>query len=380
MIYFDHNATAPLHPSVQEVAQEALTQYFANPSSPHHLGQKSRAVIEQARKKLSELLHCKPHELVFTASATEANVMALWGHWWAQNSASLKKKILLSPLEHSSVYENVLYLKEKAQADIVFMPLTSQGIIDIPKVEEMLDSDVWAFCSLIAAQNESGVIQPWQEVAELCQKFKVPFHTDCVQLFGRVPFSISSAISTATLAFHKAGGLKGLGLLVVRSGVLLDPLIRGGGQEQKRRAGTENIAAICGAAALAEKIPELITIHSEHILPLRNQFEKMLLERIPTAKIVGKECERLPNTSYVIFPHVRSDALLMNLDLEDVCVSSGSACSSGMILPSRTLRALGYSEEEATHAIRFSLGPKNTLEEVVKVVGLLEKAVLKQAA
>jgi cysteine desulfurase len=209
----------------------------------------------------------------------------------------------------------------------------------------------------------------------------IPFHTDLVQCVGRNHFQLNKQpVSTATLSFHKVGGPKGVGLLYIRPGTCLQSVLRGGGQERKRRAGTENVLAICGAEALVEECRSLEKIFEENIKPLRNQFESELKKVHPKISVVGERAERLPNTSFIIFPGMKSDRLLMSLDFKGICLSSGSACSSGLVIPSRSLLALGYSEADAMSAIRFSLGAETPREEIPQVVAAVQASVLKLAA
>ncbi|MBN8554464.1 MAG: cysteine desulfurase [Deltaproteobacteria bacterium] len=379
MIYWDYNSTSPLRKRVKEKMASALDAQYANPNSSHSLGQSARHAIEKARRTLAKSMGCEPGELIFSASATESNLMALWGHWMLRSQQNPEfKKILASPIEHSSVHENLLCLQEKFGAQIVFTPLDKDGLVDLEKCEKLLSEGGYAFCTVMGAHNETGVIQPWQKLSEICKNAKVPYHSDLVQCFGRIPFKISeSQISTGTISFHKAGGPKGVSVLYIRKGVQIEPVIRGGAQEKKRRAGTENILAIIGAEALAEEIEELNGVFSTSVKLARDRLEKEILASIPSAKIVGKNAPRIPNTSYIIFPGIKADAMVMNLDLQGACVGTGSACASGMVLPSRTLLQLGYSETDALGAIRFSFGPENLVEEVVRMTPLIQTAVSK---
>jgi cysteine desulfurase len=362
--------------------KNAMDCYYANPSAGHKLGQECRGALEQARRTFAEALSCKPTELIFTGSATEANLMALWGHFLSRaKENSENKKILISPTEHASVFENAKYIEEKTCAEVVFTPLTSEGLIDLDATEKLLAEGGFAICSAIAANNETGIIQPWTELAEICEKAKVPFHTDLVQYVGRLPIVLDQTkASTATISFHKSGGPKGVGLLYVKEGVQIEPVMRGGSQEKKQRSGTENIIPILGAAALAKEFTELNEIYKNQVQPLRDQFEKELKAAIPSIEIVGSKLNRIANTSYIIFSNIKSDAFLMSLDLNNIFVSTGSACSSGMLLPSRNLLALGYSKEQAVSALRFSLGSQNKKEEISKVIHAIQETILKLAA
>ncbi len=381
MIYWDHNATSPLRRRVKERMIEALELYQGNPNSSHALGQTARAAIEKARRTMAQALGAEAGDLVFAASATEANLMALWGLWFEQQKKYPERKaILLSPLEHSSVFENAYFLRDKFGAEIELMPLDSKGAIDLEKTNAILKTKRPLFCSMAAAHNESGILQSWNEVCEMAYEHQVPFHTDLVQCVGRMPIELrKSGADLATISFHKVGGPKGVALLYLKPGTQIESIIRGGSQEKKRRAGTENIVAILGAEAVAEDLPLLEKEFLSKIKNLRDEFERKLKAAIPSISIVGEKTERLPNTAYIVFSGIKSDRLLMSLDFKGLCVSSGAACSSGMILPSKALLALGYSEPDAMSAIRFSLGPDNSIEEVDKVLEAVQTSANKLA-
>lgn len=382
MIYWDHNSTAPLRPRVKERMMEGLESYHANASSAHTLGQKCRLAIENARKTLADVLVADPSELIFTASATESNLMSLWGLWFSRTKENpSKRKILASAVEHNSVYENLLFLRDRFGAEIEFIPVSKAGVVNLNVLSEKLKDPSVAFVSSIGAHNEMGVIQPWEEMAELCDSHKVPFHVDLVQLLMRQPLNLSkSKVSLATICFHKSGGPKGAGLLYARSQFPVEFVIRGGSQEKKRRAGTENIVAIMGAGALAEEASSLYSMFDTEVRKVRDFFEAEIQRREIPAQIVGTGAKRIPNTSYVIFDGSKSDVTLMKLDLAGVCASSGAACSSGMVIPSRTLLSMGYNENEATSAVRFSIGPTNTMNEAQKVLETLQKSFAKKVA
>lgn len=381
VIYWDHNATSPLRRRVKERMLEAFDLYGANPNSSHSLGQAARAAIERTRRTIASHFGCQPSEIIFTASATESNMLALWGLWFErQRQDPGLKKILMSPLEHSSVHENVLFLSEKFGAEVTYLPLQSNGLVDLAALEKKLKTESFAFCTSIGAHNETGALEPWQDVAHLCQEFGVPIHSDLVQCVGRTRFQLkSSHIAAATLSFHKIGGPKGLGILYVRDRIQLDSIMRGGSQEKKRRAGTENIPAILGAEAATEDCVDLEDTFEKKVRLVRDDFEKQIKSALPEVSIVAEGASRIPNTSYIVFRRPKSDVLLLSLDFKGICVSSGSACSSGMIVPSRALLHLGYSEEDAKTAVRFSLGPDNSSEEVPRVIESVVASVKKLA-
>jgi cysteine desulfurase len=376
VIYWDYNATAPLRSRVKQRISEAMEKYAGNASSTHKSGQEARAYIENVRRRCAESLGVKPTELIFCGSATEANFMMLWGYWLQhrKNQPNGTKKILASSLEHSSMIKNIHFLSEVEGVELVEIPLLPSGMLDLQATEELLKKEKFWMCSLYAACNESGIIYPWQELAKLCKTYNTPFHSDMVQLLGRVAFDLKdSKPNSATFAFHKSGGVKGVGLLYVSQGSPWMPILQGGGQEKKRRSGTENVLGIASIEAIFEELSSLIDLYQNQVKQVRDQFERQLAEEIPTAKIVGRELPRLPNTSYCIFPGVPSDLMLMGLDVRDIAVSAGSACSSGLSLSSHSLLRLGFSEEEARSAIRFSLGESSELSQISAVIAAIKE-------
>ncbi len=381
VVYWDHNATSPLRPFVKERMIEAFDRYCANASSAHSMGQTCRAALESARQTLADLLHIQPSELIFTGSATESNLMTLWGLWMSRTKESPRRKtIISSPLEHSSVYENLKFFAEEFGANVVLAPVDEQGQIKVSEFEALLKNpDEIAFCTIIGAQNEIGVIQPWQKLAALCDAKGIPFHVDLVQFLAREPLNLTeSKASCVTLCFHKAGGPKGVGLLYQRTGVTMAPLIRGGAQERQRRAGTENLHAIMGAGALAEEVKSLVPLFQDKVRKVRDYFESKLKSMDSRIKIVGEKAPRITNTCFAVFPGNIAAELIMQLDLKNICVSSGSACSSGMPKPSKTLLHLGFSEKDAMAGLRFSMGAEVTSEEADRVLAALEEILLKK--
>ncbi len=375
MIYWDYNATAPLRPRVKEKVSEAMERLSGNPSSTHSLGQEARAYIENVRRLCAETIGVKSTELIFCSSATEANFMMLWGLWLnhRQKNPGGSKKILASSLEHSSMVKNIQFLKEMEGIEFVEIPVQADGNIDLAETEKLLQKEKFWMCSLFAACNESGIIHPWQELAHLCKKYGVHFHSDMVQLLGRVNFQLKEIpVSSATFAFHKSGGVKGIALLYVAQGSAWLPFIHGGGQEKKRRSGTENILGIASVDAIFEELPTLTEFYQTQVKKIRDEFEARLQKEIPDVKIVGKNLNRLPNTCFCIFPKIPSDVMLIGLDVRGIAASAGSACSSGMATASSSLLRMGFSKEDAQCAVRFSLGESSTLAQVGEVISAIK--------
>lgn len=375
-IYWDYNATAPIRPKVRERVIEALDNISGNPSSVHEAGQKARAYIESVRRFAAQKLKLQAHELIFCGSATEANFMVLWGTLLRRREKKGLKKILSSSVEHSSMIKNIRFLCEQEGVELVEIPFTAEGKVDLVAVEKLLQTQEFWLCSLFAACNESGILYPWKELSLLCDKYQVPFHCDMVQLLGREHFSLEdSKLSSATFAFHKSGGLKGSALLYMSSRLPWVPVIHGGGQEKKRRSGTENILAIAGVQGIFEEIDDLVEIYQSNVKKVRDAFELELKKNFPQVKIVGETLGRLPNTSFVIFQDIPSDLILMALDVRGVCASSGSACSSGLSEASSGLMKLGYSAKEAASAVRFSLGESARMEDISVVIQALKEMI-----
>lgn len=375
MIYWDYNATAPLHPHVKEKVKEALERYDGNPSSIHGPGQEVRAYIETVRRRFASELQVLPTEIIFCGSATEGNMMALWGFWLAEKKKDKpRKKLISSSLEHAAITKNVEFLAKDQGVEAVELPLDAKGLVDLSKLETLLKAGDVFLCCLHGASNETGVFQDWQAVAELCERYQVPFHSDLVQVFGREKLSLKvKGLTSATFAFHKSGALKAIGAYFLKTGSAWEPCICGGGQEKKRRAGTENILGIASIDGLLDILENTLNEYQTRIRSVRDDFEKRLQEKIPSVKIVGTNVKRLPNTSYCIFPGIPADALLMSLDVQNICVSAGSACSSGMATASSALLRLGYTEDEAKSALRFSLGESSQREHIDAILAVIEK-------
>ncbi|TVQ80572.1 MAG: cysteine desulfurase [Bradymonadales bacterium] len=382
MIYWDYNATAPLHPHIKEKVIEALHRYDGNPSSIHRPGQEARAYLETVRRRLAEKLGVLPTEVVFCGSATEANMLGLWGFWLTEKKKSKpRKKLVSSSIEHAAVTKNVEFLAENEGVESVELPLLPSGLADLEALEKILSGGDVFLCSLQGASNETGIVQDWQAVAALCARYETAFHSDMVQVFGRGPLSLKQeGLNSASLAFHKSGGLKAIGALYLKTGSDWESCICGGGQEKKRRAGTENLLGVASVDGLLDVLDQAVQEYQGRIREVRDHFESELKALSSQIKIVGEELTRLPNTSTCIFPGVASDALLMSLDVNNICASAGSACSSGMSMASPALLSLGYSEDEARSAIRFSLGESSEMSQVPKVIEVIQKTLRKFAA
>ncbi|MFB1479785.1 cysteine desulfurase family protein [Corallococcus sp. RDP092CA] len=369
MIYWDHNAAAPVRAEVGALLARAFTRGgFGNPSSVHGGGREARARLDAARAKVARVLGCEPKELTFTASGSESDALALLGAWAARPMKE-RRRVVSSSVEHPSALGALAQL-EQDSARVVRLAPGADGRVPLDAVLEALTPDT-ALCSLMWANNETGVLQPVAEAARACRQRGILFHTDAVQAAGKVPLTLREVdADLLSLSAHKFGGPQGVGVLVVRKGVDVRALTPGH-QEGGRRGGTQNVPY---AEALALAL-ELATAEqadtAARVGALRDAFEQQVLQRLPGVTVNGGAAPRVPNTSNLRFDGVEGEALLMALDLEDIHVSSGAACASGTLSPSHVLRAMGLSPAAARGSLRFSLGPSTTAAEVARVVDAL---------
>lgn len=369
--YLDYNATAPLRPEVRTRIDELL-EFPANASSLHRFGREAKKHLEDARKTIAEAVSAFPNEIIFTACATEANAMALRGF--------AGRHVLVSAIEHSSVLRHPGEGRDPRSSsserpdmdpglrrdDII--PVTSVGVVDVAALDALLAKTPGALVSIMLANNETGVIQPIREVGEICKKHGALLHADAVQAIGKIPLDFTAlGADMMTIAAHKMGGPVGAAALIIRQDLAIAPLLTGGGQELRRRAGTENMAAIAGFA----KAVELIDF--THMQKLRGWLDTME-QALPKATIFGKASARLPNTSCLSSSSLSQEVQLMKLDLTGFAVSAGSACSSGRIEPSHVLLAMGVEKALAATAIRISGGWATTEDEIKAVTSALQSA------
>jgi cysteine desulfurase len=347
---------------------------FGNPSSVHWAGRRVKSVVDDAREKIASAFGIQdPDSLLFTASATEAINTALKGFYF-QHHRQGPVRFVSSEVEHEATLESLRFLEELG-AEVLLLPVNGDGSLDLLLLNKALDNAPAAtLVSLMAANNETGVLFPWEEAAALAKAKGAVFHLDAVQAPGKLPgFSLGKApVDLASFSAHKIGGPKGVGALYVKRGTKLTSLLHGGAQERKRRAGTTNVAGIASFGAAAESLANRDLAAVEK---LRNEMESLVLERISGVSIQGRGVPRIVNTSNFLFDNVRGEALLMGMDLEGFAVSSGSACNSGSILPSHVLLAMGFDKLAAASALRVSLAPSNTKEEILAFVDALERVV-----
>jgi cysteine desulfurase len=362
MIYLDYNATTPLCPAAREAMEPFLGRHYGNPSSVHAAGREARAGVDDARDRLAELLGAKPHELIFTGSGTESNNLAVLG--LARAHKSRGRHLVCASTEHHAVLNAFEHLGHREGFDVTFLPVDRHGRIDPDELERVIRADT-TLVSIMTANNETGVLQPMAELARLCDERGVLLHSDVVQSFGKVETNLEkSSCAAASFAAHKFYGPKGAGLLYLRAGVPIEALQFGGAHENQRRPGTENVAAIVGMAAAAEFVLRDRTPEQEREEILRDRLWKHVSAACPDAIQNGDVPEQLANTLNVSFPGLSSETILMALDLEGVCASSGSACMVGSVVASHVLLAMGLSAELAGAAVRFSLGRETTEQEI----------------
>lgn len=353
MIYLDHNATSLVRSSVRD-AMHAVEALPLNASSVHKAGRKAKQLLEGARKSLADYLSVFPHEVIFTASATEANNTAL-------RALAPTHPLLVSTVEHPCVLNTGL----KLGASVIVVD--AKGVVDLAVLDAKLASvGRAALVSVMLVNNETGVIQPIEEVAHIVKKHGGKLHVDAVQAFGKMPIDLGTIqADMLTISAHKIGGPVGVGALILRDDKGFVPLLTGGGQERGLRAGTENIPAIIGLSALIDEIsPAAMQAQQQTWHNLREQFIQTIRQYAPEAPVYGAKTAQMPNTIMVGMPGMGSETQLMHFDLADIAVSAGSACSSGKVQPSHVLRAMGVPLDEAAQAIRISMGYNTTFQEV----------------
>ena len=361
-VYFDYNATTPLDPRVREAMLPFLDGIFGNPSSVHHVGRRARSILDDARDRTAQVLGSKPGEVIFTGGGTESNNLAIFG-----TARLLKPKgrhLITSVIEHHAVLHCLDYLEKKEGFEVTRLPVSRDGVVSPEDLQRALRPDT-ILVSIMAANNEIGTIEPVAALGEICRARGVLFHTDAVQWFGKEPFLNVRQFNAdlVSICAHKFHGPKGAGVLYVRSPLLPDPILFGGGHENERRAGTENLAAIMGLVAAMERFVCTPVFPRETLLPLSERLIA-LVDRLDGVHLAGPREARLVNTVALLVEGSDSIALLAGLDLEGICASSGSACSAGSVEPSHVILGLGVDARLAKSLVRFSLGRESTLAEV----------------
>ena len=372
MIYLDYNATTPLCEPARRAILPFLEEKFGNPSSIHAAGREARAAIDDARDRLANLLGAKPHELIFTSGGTEANNLAILG--LARSRAARGKHLISAKTEHHAVLNAVEHLEKFEGFEVTWLNVSENGLIDLNQLADSIRDDT-VLVSIMHANNETGVIQSLREISEICREHGVLLHSDMVQSFGKISGEAVSFVDAASFAAHKFYGPKGAGLLFLRSGIPIEPIQFGGAHENQRRPGTENVAMIAGMAAAAEFVQRDREFEQARQRKLRDQLWQEISGQIESVVLNGDANCRLANTLNVSLPELDSETMLMALDLEGVCASSGSACMVGSVLASHVLLAMGLPLALAKSAIRFSLGKHTTAEEISTTAGIVSEIV-----
>jgi len=380
-VYLDHSATTPVDARVAEVMARSLVQVFGNPSSVHGYGQQARAAVDRARREVATLINARPNEIIFTSGGTEANNLAIRGVCDALTpGAAHGRQIITSAIEHPSV-RGVCAALEQRGWEVTRLPVYKNGIVRVEDVREAIRPDT-VVVSVMLANNEIGTVQPIAEIGALVRERRAAgqrhlfLHTDAVQAAGRMALNVEElGCDLLTMSAHKLYAPKGIGALYVRRGVRLKGQNIGGHQERERRAGTENVPGIVAFGEAAKLAREELHDRATHDSSLRDRFERKVFELVPDVVMNGDRKQRLPHLSNISFRYIEGEGLLINLDLQGVAVSTGSACSSGTLEPSPVIRALGVDDEIARGSIRFSFGKENTEADVDYAIEVLVQAV-----
>lgn len=370
-IYLDNAATTPLRTEVLDAMMPYLSNRFGNPSSLYSYGQEAKKAIEEARDKVANAIYANSDEIFFTSGGTESDNWALKGAAYA-----LKDKgnhIITSSVEHHAILHTCQYLESQG-FEITYLPVDEYGLVDPNELKKAI-KDSTILVSIMYANNEIGTIEPIQELANVSHEKGVLFHTDAVQAVGNVPIDVKKLdVDMLSMSAHKIYGPKGVGALYIRKGLRIDTFLQGGAQERNRRAGTENVAGIVGFGTAIELITKNIDEHIKKLTMLRDKLIDGIL-KIPYTRLNGHSIKRLPGNVNVSFEFVDGESLILSLDMEGICVSSGSACTAGSIDPSHVLLAIGLPEEIAHGSLRLTIGEENTEEEIDTVINKLPKIV-----
>jgi cysteine desulfurase len=368
-IYLDNNATTPVLPEVFEAMRPYFGEHFGNASSIHHHGQETRSAVERARDSVALLLGCKASEVVFTSGGTEGDNLAIAG------LTSPGDHIITSSIEHHAVLNASKHLEETG-CEVTYVPVDGRSLVDPGDVRRALRPNT-KLISIMMANNETGVLQPLQEIGKIAAEAEVYFHTDAVQAAAKVPIDVNRiGCDALSISGHKIHAPQGVGALYVRKGTHLQPLFYGGRHERSRRAGTENVPGIVALGKAAElALQGFQRGDHEKMSALRDRLQRGILAQVEEAGVNGDGAPRVPNTSNIYFDHIEGESMVIALDLKGLAVSTGSACSSGAIEPSHVLIAMGLRTDRARASLRFSLGKQNTAEDVDLALALVPETV-----
>lgn len=376
-IYLDYAATTPAHPEVVKEMLPYFNEIYGNPSSIYQLAQKAKGAIEEARERVARLLNAKVEEIVFTSGGTEADNMAIKGIAYANKKRG--NHIVTSKIEHHAVLNTCKWL-EKQGFKVTYVSVDKYGVVDLDELKKSL-TDKTILISIMHANNEVGTIEPIPEIARIAREKGIYFHTDAVQTVGKIPVDVKElGVDLLSLSGHKIYGPKGVGALYIKRGTKIDSLIHGGHHERNKRAGTENVPGIVGLGKACEIVMKEEIGESERIKKLRDMLYQGLRERIDEIALNGHPEKRLPGILNICVKYVEGESMLINLDLEGICASSGSACTSGSLEPSHVLLAMGIPPEISHGSLRFSLGKDTRKEDIERVIEVLPAIVEKLRA
>ncbi len=371
-IYFDHAATTPVCKEALEKMLPYFSDVFGNPNSQHAFGRESAKAVDSARDSIAKIINCKPNELYFTAGGTESDNWALRGVAHAYKDKG--NHIVISPIEHAAMIVTAKELKKEG-FDVDFMKVDEYGFVDLDHLKSIVKKGT-IFVGCMLANNEVGTIEPIKEIAEIAHSVGAICFTDAVQAAGVLKIDVKDlGVDLMSVSSHKIYGPKGVGALYIRNGVKVQSILTGGHQERTKRGGTTNVAGIVGFATAFEIADKEMQKNFEYVSSLRDHFIDRVLSEVPFVKLNGPRENRLPANADFSFKFIEGESILFSLDLAGICVSSGSACSSGSLEPSHVLLSLGLPEELAHGSIRFSFGKHNTLEEVDYAVDTIKTAV-----
>ena len=367
-IYLDYNATTPLDPQVLEEMLPYFRNDYGNPSSIHSFGNKAKSVIDLARDRIAALVNCRPKEITFTAGGSESNNYAIKGIAYSQREKG--NHLITTSTEHASCLQTFKFLESQG-FDVTYLDVNSDGLVDPNQLSESI-RDNTILISCIYANNETGVINPIKTLSGIAHDKDILFHTDAVQTLGKIKIDLKDLnVDLASFSSHKIYGPKGVGALYIKMGVNPVSLLHGGGQERGKRSGTENVPGIAGFGKAAEIVTSTFTEESKRIAGIKEMLKDGILKSINGVNINGDTPENLPNTLNLSFDGAEGESLVMNLDMEGIAVSTGSACSEGNVEPSHVLLAMGQSKQQAISSLRLSIGRFTTKEDIERFLNIL---------
>ena len=370
MLYFDNSATTPIDQDVQSLMSDLNQNIYGNPSSIYASGRNAKNTIEIARRQLANAINSEPSEIIFTGGGSEANNIVLWDMVHKK-----RNHVITSSIEHPAILL-VLRELEKLGVKHTIVPVDKNGLIDPDDIKKNIISDT-GLISIMMANNEVGTIEPIQEIARIAQEHDVLFHSDAIQVLGKLPIDVKKLkLDIMSFSAHKFYGPKGIGALYIKDGVSINPMIIGGSQEKNMRAGTENVSGIAGLGLAAEIASNFEKENFSHLLELENYFKELIIDKHNDITFNGFDNNKLPGLVNLTIPNIPSDLLLINLDNDGISISNGSACSSGTISPSPVLKAMGLSDKSNLESVRISAGKYNTMDEVNKLVDSIHSSIV----